>query len=79
MEEKLNVVPDELAGDYQDQLGLYRPTTHVYPSAPAVLEINGMPITSNVRHQLIKAYTEPRYICNTSRAKISGPIRQYNQ
>ena len=34
----------------------------MYPSAPAVLEINGMTITSNIRHQLIKAYTEPRYM-----------------
>ena len=62
MEAKLNVVPDKLAGDYQDQLGAYRPITHMYPSAPVVLEINGMTITSNVRHQFIKVYTELRYM-----------------
>ena len=56
MEAILNAVADKLVGDYQDQLGAYRPITHMYPSSPAVLEINGMTITSNVRHQLIKAY-----------------------
>ena len=42
MEAKLNVVVvDELAGQYQDKLGSsYRPITHMYPSKPAVLEIN---------------------------------------
>ena len=34
----------------------------MYPSSPAVLEINGMTITSNVQHQLIKAHSEPKYI-----------------
>ena len=34
----------------------------MYPSSPAVLEINRMIITSNARHQLIKAYLEPKYI-----------------
>ena len=62
MEEKLNVVANELAGQYQDKLGSYRPITHMYPSTPAVLEINNMTITSNIRHHLIKAYTEPRYM-----------------
>ena len=55
METKLNVAADKLAGNYQEQLGSYRPITHMYPSAPAVLEINGMIITSNIRHQLIKS------------------------
>ena len=62
MEEKLNVVADELAGKHQDQLGAYRLITHIYPSAPAVLENNGMTITSNIRHHLIKAYTELIYM-----------------
>ena len=36
------VVVDKLAGQYQDKLGSsYRPITHMYPSTPAVLEING--------------------------------------
>ena len=58
MEVKLNVVANKLAGRYQDQLGSYRPIIHMYPSAPAILEINGITITSNSRHQLIKAYIE---------------------
>ena len=62
MEATLNVVADKLAGDFQDQLGAYRPITHMYTSSPAVLEINGMTITSNVKHQLINAYAEPKYM-----------------
>ena len=61
-EAKLNMEPDQLARLYQDELRAYSPITHMYPSSPAVLEINGMTITSNVRHQLIKAYSEPKYI-----------------
>ena len=59
MEAKLNVAIDKLAGKYQDQLGSYKLIAHMYPSAPAVIEINGMIIISNIRHQLIKTYTEP--------------------
>ena len=62
MEKKLNVLADGLAGQYQDKSGSYCPITHMYPSSPAVLEINNMTITSNIRHHLIKAYTEPRYM-----------------
>ena len=58
----LNAEARRLAGEYQDELGACSPITHIYPSLPAVLEINGMTITSNVRHQLIKAYIEPRYM-----------------
>ena len=58
----LNVEADRLAGKYQDKLGAYSPITHMYPSSPAVPEINEMTITSNVRHQLIKAYAEPKYM-----------------
>ena len=61
-EAKLNVEADHLAGLYQDELGVYIPGTHMYPSSPAVLEINGMTITSNARNQLIKAYSEPKYL-----------------
>ena len=58
----LNVEVDRLAGEYQDKLRAYSPITHMYPSSPAVLDINGMTITTNVRHQLIKSYLEPNYI-----------------
>ena len=62
MEANLSIVIDELAGKYQNKLGTYRSITHMYPSAPVVLEINWMTITSNIRHHLIKAYTEPIYM-----------------
>ena len=58
----LNVEADQLVGEYQDELGAYSPITHMYPSSPAVLAINGMTVTSNIRHHLIKAYSEPKYI-----------------
>ena len=58
----LNVVLDELVGQYQDKLGSYRPIIHMHPSTSAVLEINGVTSTSNIWHHLIKAYTEPIYI-----------------
>ena len=62
METKPNEVVDKLVGWHQKKLGSYRPISHMYPSTPAVLEINGMTITSNIRNHLIKAYTEPIYI-----------------
>ena len=58
----LNVETNRLAGEYQDKLGAYIPITHMYPSSPVVLEINGMTMTSNIRHQLIKAHSGPKYI-----------------
>ena len=58
----LNVEVDRLTGEYQDKLGAYSSILHMYPSSPAVLEIIGMTITSNIRYQLIKAYSEPKYI-----------------
>ena len=62
IEAKLNVEADRLAGQYQDDLGAYSPITHMYPSSPAVLKTNGMTITSKIRHHLIKAYAEPKYM-----------------
>ena len=61
-EEILNVEADRLAEEYQDKLGAYSPITHMHPSSPTILEINGMTITSNIQHQLVKAYSEPKYI-----------------
>ena len=37
MEVKLNVVANKLAGDYQDQLGSYRPITHVSIYASCII------------------------------------------
>ena len=62
MEAKLNVEADRLAGEYQDEFGVYSPITHMYPTSPAILKINGTIITSTIRHHLIKAYAEPRYM-----------------
>ena len=62
IEVKLNVVVNKLAGQYQNKLSSYRPITHIYPSSPAVSETNGMTIKSNIRHHLIKVYTESIYI-----------------
>ena len=62
MEEKLNLVADDLARQYQDKLGLYYHITHMYPLSPAILEINKMRMTSNVCHHLIIVCTEPKYI-----------------
>ena len=36
----MNVEADLLAGEYQDNLGAHIPITHMYPSSPALLEIN---------------------------------------
>ena len=44
----LNVEADRLTGYHQGQFVAYSPITYMYPSSPAVLEINGMTITSNV-------------------------------
>ena len=65
----LNVEADRLAGKYQDKLGAYSPITHMYPSSQAILEINGMTVTSNIRHHLIKAYAEPKYMRYLQRKK----------
>ena len=62
IEAKLNVETDRLAGQYQDDRGAYSPITHMYPLSPAVLEINGMTITSNIRHHLVKVYADPKYM-----------------
>ena len=62
IEAELNVEADRLVGLYQDKLKTYSSINHMYPLSPAVLEINDMTITSNVRNQLIKVYSEPKYI-----------------
>ena len=72
----LNVEADQLTGEYQDELGSYSPITHMYPSSPAVLEINEMTITSNIQQHLIKAYSEPKYIRYLQQQKISGTTKQ---
>ena len=47
-EAKLNIEADRLAGLYQNELRAYSPITHMYPSSPAVSEIDGTTITSSI-------------------------------
>jgi hypothetical protein len=62
LEAQLNIDADELAGEFQDEYGKFRPIVHLLPSCPAMLAIRGISITSNYRKQLIRAYVEPQYI-----------------
>jgi NAD-dependent dihydropyrimidine dehydrogenase PreA subunit len=62
LEAQLNIDADQLAGEFQDEYGTFRPLVHVLPSCPAMLAIRGISITSNYRKQLIRAYVEPQYI-----------------
>jgi hypothetical protein len=62
LEAQLNIDADELAGEFQDEYGKFRPLVHLLPSCPAMLAIRGISITSNYRKQLIRAHVEPRYI-----------------
>lgn len=47
-------------------------TSDMYPSSPAVLEINEITITitSKVLNQLINAYTEQKYTISVSQTKM---------
>jgi hypothetical protein len=62
LEAQLNIDADELAGEFQEEYGKFRPLVHVLPSCPAMLAMRGISITSNYRKQLIRAYVEPQYI-----------------
>ena len=62
LEAKLNIEADKLAGDFQQQYGKHIPIVPLLPSSPAMLSIRGISITSQYRHQLHRAYLEPRYI-----------------
>ena len=59
---QLNIDADHLAGLFQRDHGKYLPKVQLIPSCPAVLHIRGVTITSNFRHQLQRAYVEPRYV-----------------
>jgi hypothetical protein len=73
LEAQLNINADELAGEYQDEYGKFRPLVHLLPSCPAMLAIRGISITGNYRKQLIRAYVEPLYIQCTCNINFSGP------
>ena len=59
---QLNVECDELAGDYRRDYGIFQPKVSLTPACPAHLHIQGIAITSNIRHQLIRAFVELQYI-----------------
>ena len=62
MKAQLNIDADALAGLFQRDHGKYLPKVQMLPSCPAVLNIRGITITSNFRHQLQRAYVEPQYV-----------------
>ena len=62
MKAQLNIDADHLAGLFRRDHGKYLPKVQMIPSCPAVLHIRGVTITSNFRHQLQRAYVEPRYV-----------------
>ena len=74
----LNVEADQLAGEYQDDLGPYSPITYMYRSSPVVLEINGLTIPNHMRHHLIKAYSEPQYIHYFQQKKGTQQDSEFN-
>jgi len=59
---QLNVEADYYAGQYQDNFGKLRPLCTLLPTSGAMLSIRTISVTSDYRNQLIRAYTEPRYI-----------------
>ena len=59
---KSNVQADCLAGDYQERKGAFRPLAPVLPSCPSMISIQGISVTSNIFKQLVRAYTELRYM-----------------
>jgi len=62
LEAQLNVDADWYAGKYQDESGKYLPQCTILPACPVMLSIRGISVTSDYKNQLIRAYTEPRYI-----------------
>ena len=59
--EQKNVLADQLAGEYNDVNGAFRPLASILPSCPATLSLRGVSVTSDYKKHLIHAYTEPAY------------------
>ena len=59
---QLNVDADWYAGKYQDESGKFLPQCMLLPACPVMLSIRDISVTSDYKNQLIRAYTEPRYI-----------------
>ena len=62
IEALLNIEADALAGSYQDRNKQDRLRVTMLPSCLAMLDINGVSITSKVFHNLVDAYTRPLYM-----------------
>jgi hypothetical protein len=62
LQAQLNVDADWYAGKYQDKSGKFLPQCTILPACPVMLSIQEITVTSDYKNQLIRAYTEPRYI-----------------
>jgi hypothetical protein len=62
LQAQLNVDADWYAGKYQDESGKFLPQCTLLPACPVMLSIRDITVTSDYKNQLIRAYTEPRYI-----------------
>ena len=59
---RMNILADELAGEYNSTCGRFIPEAPVLPASPAQLLICGVSITSNYRKMIQRAILEPEYI-----------------
>ena len=59
---QLNIKADKLAGQFQLDYGKFIPKVLLLPASPVILSLRGLSITSQYKHQLQRAYTEPPYI-----------------
>jgi len=62
LDAQLNVDADYYAGLYQDNFGQFLPHCTLLPTCRVMLSIRNISITSDYKNQLIRAYTEPKYI-----------------
>ena len=53
---------DKLAGAYHKSFGAYLPVTPIVPACPVTLSLRVVTLTTNYKHHLINAYTNPVYI-----------------
>ena len=58
---QLNIEADRLEWQFQTDHGQYILKVALLPSSPALLSIRGLSITSQYKHDLQRAYTEPEY------------------
>ena len=58
IEAQLNIEIDCLAGDFQEKEGRSRPIVSMFPCCPAILDIKGVGITSNLFHHLVREHIQ---------------------